>query len=119
MLARLSIVITLIVSLLFVTHARPVMLPVEMKQGGTCAGMECARGCCANGACCDMMEQQKAPQTPAPAPQQNEVPLATNDLRAYTLLVTPPAPRCPFVIPDEASTAHTLSPRAVSCIFLI
>jgi hypothetical protein len=119
MLARLSIVITLIVSLLFVTHARPVLLPVEMKQGGMCAGMECARGCCANMACCDKMEQQKAPQTPAPAPQQNEVLVATIDLRAYTVLFIPPAPRCPFVILDEASTRHTLSPRAVSCIILI
>ena len=117
--ARLSIVFALIVSLLFGAQARPVMLPAEMKQGGMCAGMPCERGCCANMACCQAMEQQKAPQTPVTAPQHNEVPLATIGLRAYTLLFIPPAPRRPFVIPDEAGTAHTLSPLAVSCIRLI
>ena len=117
--ARFSIVIMLILGLLFGAQARPVVLPVEMKQGGMCAGMECESGCCANMACCQMMEQQKAPRTPVPAPQQNEVLLATIEQRAYTLLFIPPAPRCPFVILDEASTAHTLSPLAVSCIFLI
>ena len=117
--ARLSIVFALMISLLFGAQAQRVMLPAEMKPGGMCAGMPCERGCCADMACCQAMEQRKAPPTPVPAPQPNEVPLATIGLRAYTLLFIPPAPRCPFVIPDEAGTAHTLSPRAVSGIRLI
>ncbi|MEI9892386.1 MAG: hypothetical protein WDN28_00260 [Chthoniobacter sp.] len=66
-----------------------------------------------------MTEQQKTPQTPAPAPQSERVQLAAIDLRAYIILFTPPVPRRPFVILDEAGTAHTLSPLAVSCIRLI
>ena len=119
MFAKTSLILTLIVSLLFVTQAQPVVVPAEMKQGGPCAGMACARGCCANMVCCKTVEQQKAPQTPTPAPQYTHVQLATIGLRAYTLLFIPPAPRRPFVILDEASTAHTLSPLAVSCIQLI
>jgi len=117
--AKTSLILSLIVSLLFVTQAQPVAVPVEMKQGGVCAGMECARGCCTNAACCKTVEQQKAPQTPTPGPQYSHVQLATIGLRAYTLLFIPSAPRRPFVILDEARTAHTLSPLAVSCIQLI
>jgi hypothetical protein len=119
MIAKTSLILTLIVSLLFVTKARPVVVPVEMKQGGTCAGMECVSGCCANVACCKTMEQQKAPMPPVAAPQSEHVQLATLGLRAFTFLFTPPAPRCAFIIPGEASMAHTLSPRAVSGIRLI
>jgi hypothetical protein len=119
MLAKLSLILTLIVSLLVVTQAQPVTLPIEMKQDGVCAGMQCARGCCTNAVCCTVAEQKQAPQTPAPAPDHSPIQLATIGLRAYTLLVIPPAPRRPFVILDEASTAHTLSPLAVSCIQLI
>lgn len=117
--ARLFIVFALMLSLLFGAQARPMLLPAEMKPGGACAGMPCERGCCADMACCDAMARQKAPQTPVPAPPNTHVPLATIGLRAYTLLFIPPAPRCPFVILDEASTAHTLSPRAMSGIRLI
>jgi len=119
MLAKTSLVLTLIVSLLIVTQIQPVVLPVEMEQGGACAGMQCARGCCTNMACCSAMEQRNAPLTPAPAPQSTHVQLATIGLRAYTILFTPPARERRFVILDEAGTAHTLSPRAVSCIRLI
>ena len=117
--ARLSIILALIVSLLFGAQARPVMLPAEMKPGGMCAGMQCERGCCSDVACCEAMERQKAPQAPTPAPPNTHVQLATIGLRTYTILFIPPTPRCPVVIPDEASTAHTLSRLAVSCIFLI
>ena len=117
MLAKTSLILTLIVSLLFVTQAQPLVLPVEMKQGGMCAGMDCASGYCANMACCKATEQRVP--TPAPAPQRSDVQLATLGLRAYTILFTPPAPRRPFVIPNEARTAHTLSPLAVSCIRLL
>ncbi len=119
MLAKISLILTLIVSLLFVTQAQPVALPVEMTKGGMCAGLDCASGCCANMACCNMMEQRKAPKTPVPAPQSTHVQLATLGLRAYTLVFTPPASRRPFVISDEAGTAHSLSPLAVSCIRLL
>jgi hypothetical protein len=119
MLAKTSLILTLIVSLLFVPQARPLALPVEMKQGGMCAGMDCARGCCTNRACCEMVEQQKAPPTPAPAPQSTPVQLVTIGPRADTLFLIPPTPRRPLVILDEASTPHTLTPLAVSCIRLI
>ncbi len=119
MFAKLSLILTLIVSVLFVTQAQPVTMPVEMKPGGACAGMQCVRGCCMNMACCKVAEQQKAPQTPTPAPQYTHVQLATIGLRAYDLLFTPPARERPLVIPDEARIAHTLAPLAVSCIRLI
>ena len=119
MFAKTSLIVTLIVSLLFVTQARPVTLPAEMKEGGRCAGMQCARSCCANLMCCKAMEQLQSPQTPSPAPQSTHVQLGTIGLRAYTILFTPPVPRRPFVILDEARTAHTLPPLAVSCIRLI
>ena len=69
--------------------------------------------------CCKMVEQQKAPLTPTSPPEYAHVQIETIDLRFYTFLFIPPAPRRPFVILDEASTAHTLSPLAVSCIQLI
>jgi len=119
MLAKFSLILTLIVSLLVVTQAQPVALPIEMKRDGICAGMQCARGCCANAVCCTVAEQKQAPQTPAPAPDHSPIQLATLGLRACTILVVPPAPRRRFVILDEASTAHTLPPLAVSCIQLI
>jgi hypothetical protein len=119
MLAKTSLVLTLIVSLLFVTQAQQAA-PVEMKQGGACAGMECVRGCCANVACCTATAQQKDPPTSAPAPQQHlDVQLAAIALRNYTILPTPPTRQHVFIILDEASTAHSLSPRAASCIRLI
>ena len=120
MFAKTSLILTLLVSLLFVTQAQPTALPVEMKQGGACAGMPCVRGCCPNVACCNATEQQNAPQTPASAPQQHTyVQLAAIGLRTYILLFTLPARERPLVILDEASTAHTLSPLAVNCIQLI
>jgi len=112
-------------SLLFVTQGQTgaLVVPVEMKQGGGCAAMQCAAGCCANVVCCKVTEQQKAPLTPTPAPQSAQghvqVQMAALDLRSYTILFLPPVPRRPFVVSDEASTAHTRSPLAVSCIQLI
>jgi hypothetical protein len=120
MFARTSLILTLVLSLLFVTQAQPMALPVEMKPDGMCAGMQCARGCCANSACCTLSEQKQAPLTPLPPSQQHfHVQLATIGLRAYTLLFIPPARVRPLVILDEAGIAHTLSPLAVSCIQLI
>jgi hypothetical protein len=120
MLAKSSLILTLLVSLLFVTQAQPAVAPVEMKPGGACAGMECVRGCCMNVVCCSTTEQQKAPPPPAPASQQHlDVQLGAIALRAYTILPTPSARKLVFVILDEASTAHSLSPRAASCIRLI
>jgi hypothetical protein len=121
MLAKTSLILTLVVSLLFVTQTQPAATPSEMKPGGACAGMECVRGCCEKVVCCNMMEQQKVPPTPAPASQQQhvDVQLAAIALRAYTILPTPSARKHFFVILDEASAAHSLSPRAASCIRLI
>ena len=120
MFAKLSLILTLLVSLLFATQAQPVTMPAGMQPGGACAGMQCVRGCCTNPFCCTLAEQKQAPLTPVPASQQHfHVQLATIGLRACTLLLAPPAPRRPFVILDEARTAHTLSPLAVGCIRLI
>ena len=120
MFAKLLLILTLIVSLLFVAQAQPLKTPVEMKPGGACAGMPCVRGCCANMACCTLAEQQQAPLTPVPAsPQHFHVQLATIGLRAGVLLFTPPARERPLVILDDLRTAHTLSPLAAGCIQLI
>jgi hypothetical protein len=119
MLARTSLILTLIVSLLFVGQAQKVIVPVEMKEGGACAAMKCVRGCCNNATCCTTTEQQQAPQIPTPATPGKDLQLATIGLRARIAFFAPPAPRQPFVIRDESSTAHTLSPLAASCIRLI
>ncbi|HEY3899317.1 MAG TPA: hypothetical protein VGM54_11920 [Chthoniobacter sp.] len=117
--ARISIVILLVLGLLFGAQAQWMTLPMEMKTGGICATKRCARGCCANAACCKTIEQQKTPQSPAPAPQISHLQLATIGLRAWTFLFLPPAARRPFVALDELGAAHTLPPLAVSCIRLI
>ena len=117
--AKLSLILTLILSLLFTTQAQPVVIPVEMKQGGMCANMPCAHGCCANVVCCKIAQQQRAPQKPTTPPQDDCTPLATIGLRTYILLLPPPAPRRPVVIQDDIRAAHSLPPLAVSCIRLI
>lgn len=121
MLPRASLILTLILSLLFATQARPVVMPVEMKQGGVCAGMSCLRGCCAKVACCAAVEQKDAPQTPAQPPQQQQqdMQFVALELRAFILLFTPPAVRSPVVSRDDTQVAHTLPPLATSCIRLI
>ena len=119
MFARTSLILALIVSLLFATQARPVAMPVEMKQGGGCAAMQCLRGCCANTTCCAAVEQEQAPQTPVPPQLQQDVQLIALELRAFTLLLPPPAPRHSVVIRDDTWTAHSLPPLAASCIRLI
>ena len=119
MLPRVSLILTLILSLLFVTQARPAVMSVEMKPGGMCAARPCVRDCCANITCCAAAERKDAPQTPTPAPHQQDVQLTALELRAFTFLFTPPAPRHPVVIHDDTWTAHSLPPLAVSCIRLI
>ena len=119
MFAKTPLILTLLVNLLFATQAQRVTLPVEMKSGGACATKQCAPGCCTNKACCKVTERQKAPPAPAAAPQYAHLQLAAIGLHAYTLLFLPPAPRRPVVILDDTTAAHTLSPRAVSCIRLI
>jgi hypothetical protein len=119
MLPRASLILTLIVSLLFVTQARPAVMSVEMKPGGLCAAVPCVRDCCTNVTCCAAAEQKDAPQTPTPTQHQDHVQLTALELRAFTILFTPPVPRHPVVIHDDTWTAHSLPPLAVSCIRLI
>jgi hypothetical protein len=119
MFAKTLLVLTLVLSLLFVTQAQPWAMPIEMKPGGGCAGMQCALGCCANVACCKAVEQQKAPRTPISAPRSADIPLATIGLRVVALLFIPPARERPFVVSDEAGASHILSPLALNCIRLI
>jgi hypothetical protein len=82
--------------------------------------MRCARGCCAHQTCCATVEQKQAPETPtAPQSQQQNVPFVALELRSYTFVLPPPAPRRPVVIHDDIWTAHALPPLAASCIRLI
>ena len=118
MYARTILVLTLILSLLALTQAQPLIVPVEMKAGNACAMMKCARGCCANMACCKFVERQRSPETPTAPAQQSHVQLGLLGLRVYSFLFAP-APRPPFVIRDEIGIAHTLPPLAASCIWLI
>ena len=120
MFARIPLILALIVSLLFVTQAQPMAMPVEMKQGGMCAGMQCARGCCSKTSCCSTVEQNQSSETPAsPQSQHQDVQFVALELRAFTLLLPPSAPRRPVVIRDDTWTAHSLPPLAASCIQLI
>jgi hypothetical protein len=119
MLAKASLILTLVLSLLFVTQAQPFPLPVEMKAGGECAEMKCERNCCHNPVCCASMEQQRSPQKPTLPPQDNFVQLATIGMRTCTLLFLPPAAPRLFVIRDDARVAHALTPLAANCVRLI
>jgi len=117
--AKVSIILTLIVSLLFVGQVQPMARPMEMKQGGACAGMQCVRGCCTNKTCCTVTENQQTPESPAPAAPRVDFQLADLGLCVRVLLFAPPATPRPLVIPDDAIVAHALPPLVVNCIRLI
>lgn len=119
LLQKAAVVVALVVSLLFTVQAQSVSIPTELKSGGSCAEMKCSSGCCANPVCCSLVEQKQAPHTPTAPPLHLDVQLATIGLRTYLFLLPPPATRRTFVILDETSTAHTLSPLAANCIRLI
>ena len=107
---RITLILTLIAGMLFVTQARSIPLPVEMQQGGACAGMHCSRGCCTNVLCCTIAEQQQAPRNPAPAVHQTQFQLATIGLRPCPIPLIPPAPRHPPVFATRLPPP-ALSPR--------
>jgi len=119
MFAKTPLILTLIVSLLFATQASQLTQPVEMKTGGVCARVPCAQGCCRNKTCCHVVEQQKSPQTPLPAPRDAVIPLGAVGLAAWTFLFVPPAVERPFVILDEVRAAHSIPTLASNCIRLI
>lgn len=119
MFAKTSLILTLLVSLLFVTQAQPVAQPVEMQAGGSCAAMACTGGCCTNKACCQATGERQSRQPQSPAPRhQIDLQLSPLLLRFCTIFLLPPAPRHSPVISDETSTAHSVPPLVASCIWL-
>jgi hypothetical protein len=119
MFAKTSLILALIVSLLFVTQAQPVVLPVEVKQGGACAGMQCARGCCTSTACCAPQEKNAPQPAPMPASQRAGADLAAIGLFTALFLHVLPPVEAKITAAQEAAIPHKLPRLAVSCIFLI
>ena len=118
MFAKTSLILTLIVSLLFVTQTRPVADSRAVKMP-SCLAMVCVKQCCANMACCATQPQRDPAPEQAPAPSRGGMELAAIAAHTFSFLYALPAPECRFVIRDEARAAHTLPPLAVTCIWLI
>jgi len=117
--ARTVLILSLVLSLLAFSQARPATVPAEMKQGGACAGMACSQPCCANKVCCQMVEEQRLPQNSGVLTAQPQLPLALLGLRAAITLFTPPARQPAFISRDKTRIPYTLPPLAVNCIRLI
>jgi len=118
MFAKTSLILTLIVSLLFVTQARPAADSRAMKMPA-CAAMICAKPCCANMPCCAVQPQREPAPEQAPAPSRGGVESADIAAHTFSFLYALPVPERRFVIRDEARAAHTLPPLAATCIRLI
>ena len=118
MFAKTLLILTLIVSLLFVTQARPVADSRVVKLP-SCVAMVCMKPCCANMPCCATQPQRDPAPKQAPAPSRGGVELAAIAAHTFSFLYALPAPERLFVIGDEARAAHTLPPLAATCIRLI
>lgn len=118
MFAKTSLILTLIVSLLFVTQARPASDSRAVKMP-SCMAMVCVKPCCANMSCCATQPQRDPAPEQAPAPSRGGVELAVVAAHTFPFLYALPAPQRRFVIRDEARAAHTLPPLAATCIRLI
>ena len=118
MFAKTSLILTLIVSLLFVTQARPAADSRAVKMPA-CVALVCVKPCCASMACCVTQPQRESAPEQAPAPSRGGVESAVLAAHTFSFLYALPAPERRFVIRDEARAAHTLPPLAASCIRLI
>ena len=118
MFAKTLLILMLIVSLLFVTQARPEADSRAVKIP-SCLAMVCMKPCCANMPCCATQPQRDQAPEQAPAPVRGGVELAAIAAHTFSFLYALPAPERRFVIRDEACAAHTLPPLAASCIRLI
>ena len=118
MFAKTSLILTLIVSLLFVTQARPVANSRALKMP-SCVAMVCTKPCCANMPCCATQPQRDPAPEQAPAPARGGVEPAFIAAHTFSFLYALPAPERRFVIRDEARATHTLPPLAATCIRLV
>ena len=118
MFAKTTLILTLLLSLLFVTQARPAADSRAVKMP-SCVAMVCMKPCCANMPCCATQPQHDPAPEQAPAPARGGVELAALAAQTFPFLYTLPAPQRRFVIRGEACAAHTLPPLAATCIRLI
>jgi hypothetical protein len=117
MLAKLSLLLTLAVSLCFSTQVFPVTYPVEMTKGA-CAKTGCTMGCCSSKACCAAVEDHRTPK-PIHETSRPDIQVAAVRLRDFApLCFLPPAPAS-FAFRDDAQAGHTPPLLAVTCIRLI
>ena len=118
MLAKTSLILSLVLSLLFSPQAGAAADARLAKRPG-CVAMVCVKPCCANMVCCAGQPQRESAPKQAPAPSRGGVESADIAAQTFPFLYALPAPPRRFVIRDEARAAHTLPPLAASCIRLI
>ncbi len=114
--ARLFIILTLMLSLLFGTPVQSGQRAATMKRHG-CAAMTCEHGCCQSMLCC-APQGKNAPQ-PMPAPQRGGPDLAAIGLFTALFLHDLPPVEVRFAATRMAAVPHALPRLAVSCIFRI
>jgi hypothetical protein len=119
MFARILLIFTLLVSLVFGGQARPVASEGVEKSMPGCALMTCVNGCCVKMDCCVRSVQNQGAPEQAPAAKDLSIELAAPDLRAFSIVHVLPAKEHHFVICKETQMAHTLPPLAATCIQLI
>lgn len=118
MIAKVSLMLTLAVSLFFATQVFPLAAPAGLPRG-RCAQAPCRMGCCASKACCMIKQAQETPPPPMLAASGLDFQLGPIGWPVSSLLYPLPAARRAFAIRDDARTSHTLPLRAVTCIRLI
>ena len=117
--ARVYLIITLVMSLLFTPQVPTATAqPVETKMPG-CAMTTCMTGCCAQMACCIRSAKDQRQPERVPAPQRVNLELAALGLRTVSILYVLPAVERRLAPRDDALAAHALPRLAVSCIQLI
>ena len=116
--ARLFIVLTLMLSLLFGAQAQRVLQPMTEKMPG-CAAMKCVRGCCPDMICCAPQEKNSPQPAPMLAPQRGGPDLAAVGLFTTLFFHELPPVEARFTAAQVAAIPHALPRLAVSCIFRI
>ena len=118
MFAKTTLILTLLLSLLFVTQAR-LAADSRVVKMPSCVAMVCTKPCCANMPCCATQPQRDPAPEQAPAPARGGVEPAFIAAHTFSFLYALPAPERRFVIRDEARATHTLPPLAATCIRLV